>query len=237
MKPKSLKSPLTWEQRRPLISDRILFVPEYYDRHHEWSFPGWEHPDIFGRSAPIEVEYCSGNGLWIIEKALAYPERNWVAVERQFERVRKIWSKMHNFSLTNLFIVCGEALTFTRFYVPERSFAAVYINFPDPWPKAKHAKNRLLQEPFITEIARTAAIRAKMTIVTDHFNYTEQISQTVLANPLWHSCFPEPYFVNVWENYGSSYFDALWRERGLVIYYMQYLKEKERNEQSSHFHS
>jgi tRNA (guanine-N7-)-methyltransferase len=222
MKPKNLKPPLTWEQRRPLIHDRILFVPQYYDQHHEWSFPGWEHPEIFGRSAPIEVEYCSGNGLWIIEKALAHPERNWVAVERQFERVRKIWSKRHNLSLTNLFIVCGEALTFMRFYVPNRSFAAVYINFPDPWPKEKHAKNRLLQEPFITQMARASAFGAKATIVTDHFDYTTQITQAMLTNPLWNPCFPKPYFVTEWENYGTSYFDALWREQGLAVYYMQY---------------
>ncbi len=225
MKPKDLKSPLTWEQRRPLIHDRILFVPQYYDRHREWSFPGWEHPEIFGRKAPIEVEYCSGNGLWIIEKALAHPERNWVAVEKQFERVRKIWSKMHNFSLDNLFIVCGEALTFTRFYVPDPSFSAVYVNFPDPWPKGKHAKNRLLQEPFMTQIARAAVPEAKMTIVTDHFDYTVQITQNMLMSPLWKPCFPEPYFVTEWENYGTSYFDALWRKQGLTIYYMHYFNQ------------
>ena len=222
MNPKKLKPPLTWETRRPLIYDRILFVPDYYDRHHEWTFPGWESPDVFGREASVEVEYCSGNGLWIIEKALAHPERNWVAVERQFERVRKIWSKMHNFSLTNLFIVCGEALTFTRFYVPSRSFAAAYINFPDPWPKEKHAKNRLLNEPFISEMARTCSFGANATIVTDHFDYTLQINKAMLESPLWHPRFPEPYFVTEWENYGTSYFDALWRERGLKIYYMQY---------------
>jgi tRNA (guanine-N7-)-methyltransferase len=222
MKPKNLKSPLNWEKRRPLIHDRVLFVPQYYDQHQEWSFPGWEDPEIFGRSAAIEVEYCSGNGLWIIEKALAYPERNWIAVEQQFERVRKIWSKMHNFSLKNLFIVCGEALTFTQFYVPDRSFAAIYINFPDPWPKRKHAKNRLVQESFITQVARASSFEAEMTLVTDHFDYAAQITQMMLAHPFWTPCFPEPYFVNQWEDYGTSYFDALWREQGLPIYYMKY---------------
>lgn len=226
MKPKNLKSPLTWEERRPLIKDRILFVPQYYDRHDEWSFPGWDHPEIFGRKASIEVEYCSGNGLWVIEKARAYPERNWIAVERQFDRVRKIWSKMHNFGLSNLFIVCGEALTFTRFYVPDCSFDAIYINFPDPWPKQKHAKNRLLQEPFITQMSRASVSGAIATIVTDHFEYTTQINKAMLTNPFWHARFPEPYFVTEWEDYGTSYFEALWREQGLKIHYMQYLKEQ-----------
>ena len=226
MNPKKLKSPLTWEERRPLIHDRILYVPQYYQRHQEWTFPGWESPEVFGRAAPIEVEYCSGNGLWIIEKAMAHPDRNWVAVEKQFERVRKIWSKMHNFALTNLLIVCGDALTFTQFYVPDSSFSAAYVNFPDPWPKEKHAKNRLLKEPFIAQMARVCAVGAPATIATDHSGYAAQITHGMQASPFWKSRFPEPYFVNEWENYGNSYFEALWREQGLKIYYMQYFKRE-----------
>jgi tRNA (guanine-N7-)-methyltransferase len=223
MKPKDLKFPLKWEERRPLIQNKVFFVPQCYDYHHEWPFPGWESQEVFGRKAPIEIEYCSGNGLWIVEKARAYPDHNWIAVERQFDRVRKIWSKMRNFCLSNLFIVCGEALTFTQFYVPDRSFTAIYVNFPDPWPKGKHAKNRLLQEPFVTQMARASALEASVIIVTDHLEYATQINTAMLGNHVWDSCFQAPYFVTEWENYGTSYFDALWREQGLKIYYMQYL--------------
>lgn len=225
MKPKNLKSPLTWEERRPIVHDRVLYVPEYYDRHHEWTFPGWESPDIFGRSAPIEVEFCAGNGLWILEKATAHPERNWVAVEYQFDRVRKIWSKIQNYSLKNLLVVCGEALTFTRFYAPPNSFDAAYVNFPDPWPKDRHARRRLLQEPFFTEMARTCKPNAPLTIVTDHPTYTNQITKTALEHPAWTSSFALPYYVTEWDNYGTSYFDALWREQGLKIHYMQYTRK------------
>jgi len=226
MKPKHFKCPLTWEERRPLIYDRVLFVPQYYQRHHEWSFPGWDSPEIFGRKAPIEIEYCSGNGAWIIEKAITHPDRHWVAVDHQFERVRKIWSKRHNLSISNLFIVCGEALTFSKFYVPDSSFQGIYINFPDPWPKEKHARRRLLQEPFISEMARVSTPRAVATIVTDHAEYTDQINQAMLAHPYWESRYSAPHYVTEWENYGTSYFDSLWREQGLTIHYMQYLRRE-----------
>lgn len=224
MKPKDLKCPFKWEDRRPHIYERVLFVPEYYDRHQEWKFPGWESPEVFGRSGPIEVEYCTGNGAWIIEKAIAHPDRLWVAVERQFDRVRKIWSKMRNFNLTNLFIVCGEGLTFTQFYVPDRSFQKIYINFPDPWPKEKHSKNRLIKEPFISEIARAADYDATVTMVTDHATYMQQITESMRENPSWRSAFPDPYYVTEWEGYGTSYFDELWRTQGQVIHYMHYQK-------------
>jgi tRNA (guanine-N7-)-methyltransferase len=227
MKPKNLKCPFVWKDRRPLIESRILYVPSHYDLHQEWVFPGWDSPEIFGRSGPIEIEYCTGNGDWIIERALAHPDRNWIAVERQFERVRKIWSKMHNFSLSNLFIVCGEAQTFTCFYVPDQSFNAVYINFPDPWPKARHAKKRLLQEPFIREMGRVSVPEATMTIVTDHSSSASQICQTMAKNRNWDSYFPSPYFVTEWKDYGTSYFDSLWREKGLTIHYMRYVLKKD----------
>jgi len=226
MKPKNLKPPLTWEERRPIIHDGILYVPEYYEKHQEWTFPGWESPEIFGRVAPISVEYCSGNGAWIIEKALSCPEQNWVAVEIQFERVRKIWSKRYNEKIPNLFIVCGEALTFTHYYVPKESFSALYVNFPDPWPKAKHAKNRLLKEPFLSEMARVSHPKAVATIVTDHPEYTIQITAAMAKHPHWNPLFEAPYYVTEWKDYGASYFGDLWQEQGIPIHYMQFEKKK-----------
>lgn len=225
MKPKNLKCPFSWEQRRPQIHDRILYVPEYYDKHSDYVFPGWSSPEVFGREAPVEVEYCAGNGAWIVEKALAHPERNWVAVEIQFERVRKIWSKIYNFNLKNLFIICGEALTFTHFYAPVHSFSAAYVNFPDPWPKAKHAKNRLLKEPFLSEMSRVLMPGGLATIVTDHRGYLQQVADAMLASPMWESRFPPPYYVTDLEGYGTSYFDALWREQKVPIHYLQFFNK------------
>lgn len=222
MKPKNLKCPFTWEDRRPLIHDGILYVPKYYFNHENFVFPRWESAEIFGREAPIEVEYCSGNGDWVLQKSLENPHHNWIAVEMQFERVRKIWSKRHNLNIKNLFIVCGEALTFIRYYVPKQSFSAAYVNFPDPWPKEKHAKNRLLQEPFITELARVCKTDSIATLVTDHPIYSKSMIRSMLANPSWSACYEEPYFVTSLEGYGSSYFEALWRTKGIPIHYHQF---------------
>ncbi len=222
MRPKHLKCPFTWATRRPMIHDRILYVPEYYDRHQDFVFPGWDSPEVFGRVAPVEVEYCAGNGAWIVEKAIAHPERNWVAVEIQFERARKIWSKIQNLNLKNLFVVCGEGLTFTKYYAPTGGFASVYVNFPDPWPKDKHAKKRILKEPFLTEISRASASGALATIATDHPEYAGQIIEGMLANPLWEPKFPAPHFVMDFEEYGSSYFHDLWRAQGIPVHFMQF---------------
>jgi tRNA (guanine-N7-)-methyltransferase len=222
MKPKQLKSPFTWEARHPLLRDRVLYVPHYYDRHEEYLFPGWASSEVFGREAPIEVEYCAGNGEWIVAKALAHPERNWVAVEFQFERARKIWSKIHNLQLSNLLVVCGEALTFTKYYVQAGTFSASYVNFPDPWPKPRHEKKRLLQEPFFLELARASQEGSIATLVTDHAGYVTQIVEVLEKLPPWSSCHPFPHYITDYPGYGTSYFDSLWREQGLDVHYIQY---------------
>lgn len=228
MKPKDLKCPFTWKTRKPLVCDHVLYVPEYYDKHSDYIFPGWASPEVFGREAPIEIEYCSGNGAWIVEKALADPERNFVAVELQFERARKIWSKIQNFKLSNLLVVCGEGLTFTKSYVKDPVFAASYVNFPDPWPKERHSKNRLLQEPFFSELSRVSLPGSILTIATDHSGYASSIIEGLQASSQWQSSYPAPHYITDYPGYGTSYFEALWRERGLDVHYIQYCNQEKR---------
>ena len=187
--------------------------------------PAWDDPQIFGKKAPVHVEYCSGNGAWIVEKALENPGIHWVAVEKKFDRVRKICSKMHNFSLDNLFIVCGEALTFTENYLKRESVESIFVNFPDPWPKEKHAKNRLLQEPFFQEMARICCKGGEMMIVTDHAKYAQEVLEGIASSSHWKSSLEPPFFSTEWEGYGTSYFDTLWREQGLQIHYMHFINQ------------
>lgn len=220
--PVNLKYPYTWEERRPKIYEDVLFIPDHYDKHKEFTFPAWE--EIFGNSQPVVIEYCSGNGAWIAEKAKD-TTKNWVAVEWRFERVQKIWSKKKKQSLSNLIVVCGDANIFIRDYLKTASVDGVYVNFPDPWPKDRHAKNRLFQPPFIKELARTLKASAPFTVVTDDLPYSLQLTDVVLADGSWSPVFEKPYYVSEWEGYGASYFDSLWREKGREIKYFQFLKQ------------
>jgi len=225
MQPKHLKFPYTWEERRPEIYKGVLFIPDYYDKHKEWKFPTWEV--LFGNTNPVIIEYCSGNGTWIAEKAKD-KSKNWVAVEWRFERVQKIWSKKQNQKLDNLFIVCGDAQIFIREYLKDLSIDGVYVNFPDPWPKEKHAKNRLFQLPFIAELTRTLKSKAPFTVVTDDPLYSQQLIAIVLLHGAWDPVYSFPHYTTQWEGYGASYFDSLWRGKGKEIRYFQFLKKEHR---------
>ena len=152
LKPKDLCIPFNWAERRPCIFDSFLCVPNHYFEHDQFSMPQWS--EIFENEQPIHLEYCSGNGQWIIEQASKHPKINWIGVEKRIERVKKIWAKGQNRGLKNLLTVFGEASTFTKYYLKEHSISQIYVNFPDPWPKKKHEKNRLIQVPFVKEMGR-----------------------------------------------------------------------------------
>lgn len=197
-----------------------MFIPKHYDRHREWVLPQWDDPQLFGRKAPLHVEYCSGNGTWIAEKAQRHPERNWIAVEKRFDRVTKIAARKERLNLNNLVIVCGDALTFARDYLPKQSVEQTYVNFPDPWPKDKHAKHRLFREEFVEELLSTSTAFAKVTVVTDFFLYAQQVIEVMLEGNKWTSLLAHPFYTTEWGDYGSSYFETLFREKGMAIYYL-----------------
>jgi tRNA (guanine-N7-)-methyltransferase len=222
-KAKDLRYPFSWEERKPAIHQGVLFVPKYFGHHHEWNFPGWEDPAVFGKQSRVFIEYCSGNGAWIFTRAQKQPLDHWVAVEQKFDRASKIWAKRQNSALSNLFVVLGEALTFTSCYISKRSVDGVFINFPDPWPKLKHAKNRLLQAPFVKELSRVIKIGGEVVLVTDDAPYALQMQKEMMAHPAFKPLFPEPYYATEWPEYGSSYFDSLWRGKGKTIHYLRFV--------------
>lgn len=203
-----------------MMHEGVFIVPKYYQEHQQWEVLN----DLFSDEKEISIEYCSGNGDWIIEKAKQYQHRFWIAVEKRFERVKKIWAKMHNHQVSNLLIVSGEALTFTRYYLPERKIGEIYINFPDPWPKRRQASKRLVQTSFVMELERILKEGGKATFATDDANYSGQIIELLNKTPNWKSLLPSPYYVNEFENYGSSWFENLLREQGRNFYYMQFKK-------------
>lgn len=219
MKPKDLKMPYTFDERCVFLENGWMGIPSYYSKYEEFSFPGWDV--VFPKSQPIHIEYCSGNGRWIAEMAKRHPDKNWVAVEKRFDRVRKIWAKQQNEGIDNLFIVWGAAELFTKYYVPTASVQGVYINFPDPWPKDRHAKHRIVQTPFISLVEERLTDDGTVQLVTDDPDFMGQMVEVMQASEL-ESSYPKPYYITDHPDYGSSWFEDLWREKGRTIHYLRY---------------
>lgn len=222
VKPKDFRIPFTRECPSVVLEDRVLFIPPLAGLH-AFTMPSWEDPSLFGNTHPVQVEFCSGNGTWIIEKAHENPHLNWVAVEIRFDRVRKIWSKAKNEGIQNLVIVFGDARLFAHHYVANQSISALYINFPDPWPKKRHIKHRIISDPLFVDAHSMLSSLGSFIFVTDDEDYSTYFlehanrfsEQFTLSS---HKCAPP-------DDYGTSFFDELFRSQGKSILYHEVLRK------------
>src|SRR2546422_8436890 len=108
---------------------------------------------LFEKGQPLEVELGSGDGSFIVHYAQLHPEHNFIGVERLLGRLRKIDRKGLRAKLTNLRLVRIEASYFLEYLLPPESAIAIHVYFPDPWPKRRHHKHRLVN-PRFTDVAR-----------------------------------------------------------------------------------
>lgn len=232
MRPSDFKIPSERVDGRHVIKDRIVHLskPKHpltlaEEQKNPFVFPSWEHEDLFGNSKPIHIEYCSGNGAWIAARALANPHINWVAVEIKLGRTRKIWAKIKNLKLDNLLVINGEGEFATEAYFPKGSVSAIYINFPDPWPKRHHAKFRIIKPSFVKAMNAVLKENGEIMVVTDDALFSEWTLKTFKGSPQFNCPIPLPCYKTEWPDYGNSYFETLWREKGREIRYHHFIKQ------------
>jgi tRNA (guanine-N7-)-methyltransferase len=131
----------------------------------------------FGRIAPLEVDLGCGDGSFLCELAQRYPERNFLGVDKLAGRVAKTCRKV--FALENVRVLNLEISYAARYLLPEASVETFYLFFPDPWPKRRHHRRRLVTRDFLDSISRALVSRGSLRIATDQRDYFEQIERTV----------------------------------------------------------
>ncbi len=132
---------------------------------------------LFSKDQPLDVELGSGDGSFIVQYAHQHPEQNFIGVERLLGRLRKIEKKGTRLGLTNLRAMRIEASYFLEWMLPERSVSNLHVYFPDPWPKRKHRKNRLINERFTELAAKVLAPGGVVYLRTDDLDYFEQMTR------------------------------------------------------------
>src|SRR5579863_3699753 len=126
---------------------------------------------MFARAQPLEVELGSGDGSFLADYAQANPDRNFLGVERLLGRLRKLDRKGLRAGLTNLRGLRIESAYFLEYLLPAQSTSALHVYFPDPWPKRKHRKNRLINERFTGLAAQVLATEGRVYLRTDDQDY------------------------------------------------------------------
>ena len=137
---------------------------------------------LFPKAQPLEVELGAGDGSFLARYAQRHPERNFLGVERLLGRLRKIDRKGRRAGLENLRVTRIEAAYFLEFLLPAGTVTSLHVYFPDPWPKRKHRRHRLINERF-TELARTVlAENGIVYLRTDDMDYFNQMTASFVTN-------------------------------------------------------
>jgi len=126
---------------------------------------------IFGNCAGVTLEIGFGSGLATAEIAQANPGKNYLGVEVHRPGIGKLLWEIEKRSLDNIRIVEYDAATVTEKMIPACSLDAVHVFFPDPWPKKRHQKRRLIQKPFTLALAECLKPGGYLYMVTDWEDY------------------------------------------------------------------
>lgn len=159
-------------------------------RHLPWP-PDWAA--YFGREGPLHVELGFGDGAFLAALARRMPEANLVGVERALEPIRWALRRLRREGLTHVRLVWGDAFAALAFLFRPGSVAGLYINFPDPWPKARHHHRRLLTPGFLHLAAHRLQPGGTLTIATDDADYALWIAEALERTPGMASVFPTPW--------------------------------------------
>jgi tRNA (guanine-N7-)-methyltransferase len=138
---------------------------------------------LFPKRQPLEVELGSGDATFLAEYAARNPERNFIGVERLLGRMRKLDRKGHRAALTNLRGVRIECGYFLEWLLPLHSVSALHVYFPDPWPKKKHQRHRLINVRFPALARQALAPDGMVCLRTDDADYFGQMAEVFAAAP------------------------------------------------------
>lgn len=137
----------------------------------------------FERVQPVELELGAGDGSFLLKYASAHPERNFLGVERLLGRLRKIDRKGRRLGLANLRALRLEASYVLEWKIVPGSLSALHVYFPDPWPKRRHWKRRLINARFAELAARALAPGGRFYVRTDDATYFDQMMEVGMAQP------------------------------------------------------
>ena len=193
-----------------------VFVPADYFRElrQEEIFP-----DL---ARPLEVDLGSGDGSFLVEMARQHPERDFLGVERLHGRIVKTAKKIKRAGLTNAKVLQLESAYTVAWLLPAASVSRLHLLCPDPWPKKRHHKNRLVNsEEFLAGLERILAPGGEFLLKTDHEAFYQNAIESLSLRPAFEQLdwpdgaffYPQTDFEKHWLSQGLSIYRARWRKR------------------------
>ena len=147
---------------------------------------------VFGNARPVEVEIGTGKGTFLLARGQARPEINFLGIEHARAYCRYAADRFRRHDLTNIRMLRADAEHFFRTCLAPQSLLRVHVYFPDPWPKRRHHRRRLIQPAFVANVRRALRIGGQLIVVTDHLDYFKQIRNVLATAPAGLATIPMP---------------------------------------------
>jgi tRNA (guanine-N7-)-methyltransferase len=144
---------------------------------------GFDLFDLFAPSDEIEMEIGFGRGLFLVQRASAAPQVRLLGIEIKNKLVYRVDQRLRRLGLSRVRVMAGDARKLLPEVRPAAALSRVFVNFPDPWWKKRHAKRRLLAEPVLDQIARLLKAGGELFVQTDVAERAEQCLTELREHP------------------------------------------------------
>lgn len=173
---------------------------------------------LFGNANPVILEIGSGKGRFLISTAMERPGVNLVGIEKSLHYHRVIRDRVLKRHLTNVRLINHDAFLVLRDMIPDASIAELHIYFPDPWPRKKEQKRRIIRAEVLEEIRRVLVEGGEAIYVTDHREYFEVAAPLIEAEFRAERRIPGP------DDVPRTNYEAKYRAEGRPIYEVRFWK-------------
>lgn len=207
----------------PVTQSFIHIESPNYLREEELLKPAdWQ--TVFGNANPLALEIGCGIGDFIVRTATDHPDRNFIAIDFYNKGCWKSCRRIDRAELTNVRVLRVEARQFMAERIAKNSLAAVYINCPDPWPKKKHRKRRLVNRQFMEFLGDYLAPGAEFYFATDFDDYGLDVAGVLAGLPGFSNQLAPDLYRHELAGYHLSKYMRKFMAEGKKIYFVHYRK-------------
>ena len=184
--------------------------------------PVWQ--SLFGNTNPIKLEIGFGMGNFLIEMAAKEPASNFIGIDFYHKGIRKLMTRIKKLQLENIRVVYGDIRSKISILFKDRELNTIYINFPDPWPKKKHIKRRLIKPEFIKQLAQKLSSGGTAYLATDSERYAHEMLEYFNAETLFQNLNSQQGFLKERINLPKTKYEKNFINAGEKIFYLEYMR-------------
>ena len=186
-----------------------------------------EMQEVLNNSNELSLEIGFGDGDFLIHRAKERPDLSHIGIEIKRSRFLRAVNNLLKQEINNVKLLHMDATIALDEVFKPRTFIEVYINFPDPWPKNRHKKHRVINDFFLDKISTIMKPRGLLEIASDHRDYVEHMLTVFNQNSRFKNTFKSPGYTNNLTNRLLTKYEIEYRMLGREIFYLRYANQND----------